>query len=68
LRERLDLGLEHEDSFEAYYNLALTGWLSVTADLQIVDPGLKKTLTSTGLGLMNVDTATIAGVRFRVRF
>ncbi len=24
---RLDLGLEHEDSLEAYYNLAITGWL-----------------------------------------
>jgi porin len=68
LRERLDLGLEHEDSFEAYYNLALTGWLSVTADLQIVNSALNKTLNASGSGLMNVDTATIAGIRFRVRF
>jgi porin len=68
LRERLNLGLDHEDSFEAFYNLALTGWLSVTADLQIVDPALKKTLSSSGLSLVNVDTATIAGIRFRVRF
>jgi porin len=68
LRERLGLGLEHEDSFEAYYNFALTGWLSVTADLQVIDPGLKKALNSSGLGLMNVETATIAGIRFRIRF
>jgi porin len=68
LRERLGLGLDHEDSFEAYYNLALTGWLSVTADLQVVDPGLKKALSSSGLSLMNVDTGTIAGIRFRIRF
>jgi porin len=68
LRERLDLGLEHEDSFEAFYNLAITGWLSVTADLQVVDPGLKKALPVSGLQLLNVDTATIAGLRFRVRF
>jgi porin len=68
LRERLGLGLDHEDSFEAYYNLALTGWLSVTADLQVVDPGLKKALSSSGPSLMNVDTATIAGIRFRIRF
>jgi porin len=68
LRERLDLGLDHEDSFEAFYNLALTGWLSVTADLQVVDPGLKKSLPASGLTLMNVDTATVAGIRFRVRF
>jgi porin len=68
LRERLDLGLEHEDSFEAFYNFAITGWLSLTADLQVVDPGLKKALPVTGLQLLNVDTATIAGLRFRVRF
>lgn len=68
LRERLDLGLEHEDAVEMYYNLALTGWLSITADLQIIDPGLKKTLISTPLGLENIDTATVAGIRFRARF
>ncbi len=68
LRERLGLGLDHEDAFELYYNLALTGWLSVTPDLQVVNPGLKKTLNPSGTALMNVDTATIAGVRFRVRF
>lgn len=68
LRGQLGLGLDHEDALEAYYNLAITGWLSATADLQVVDPGLKKALNSSGLGLMNVDTATIAGIRFRVRF
>lgn len=68
LRERLGLGLEHEDSFEAFYNLALTGWLSVTADLQIIDPALKKALSPSGLSLMNVDTGTVAGIRLRIRF
>ena len=70
LRQRLSLGLEHEDAFEAYYNAAITGWLNATADLQVVDPGLKKALNSSGSGmsLMNVDTALIAGLRLRVRF
>jgi porin len=68
LRQRLDLGLEHENAFEAYYNLAITGWLSATADLQVIDPGLKKALNSSGASLMNVDTTVIAGIRFRVRF
>jgi porin len=68
LRDRLDLGLEHEDAFEAYYNLAITGWLSATADLQVVKSGLKRTLDSSGTGLMNVDTDVIAGIRLRVRF
>ena len=68
LRERLGLGLEHEDALEAYYNLAITGWLTATADLQVVKPGLEKSLNSSGLGLMNVNTTTIAGIRLRVRF
>jgi porin len=68
LRNTLNLGLDHEDAVEMYYNLAITGWLAATADLQIIDPGLKKTLNSSGLGLANVDTATIIGIRFRARF
>jgi porin len=68
LRDELNLGLDHEDALEAYYNLAITGWLNVTADLQVIDPGLKRVLNSSGSGLMNVNTATIAGIRFRIRF
>jgi porin len=68
LRQRLGLGLEHEDGFEAYYNFAITGWLSATADLQVVNSGLKKAPNSTGTGLMNIDTDVIAGIRLRVRF
>ena len=37
LRENLNLGLDHEDALEMYYNLAITGWLSATADLQVID-------------------------------
>ena len=68
LRERLGLGLDNEDALEAYYNLAITGWLTATADLQVVKPGLEKALNSSGLGLTNVDTVTIVGIRFRIRF
>jgi len=68
LRERLGLGLDHEDVFEGYYNLAITGWLTATANLQVVDTALKETLNSSGLGLTNVGSATIAGIRFRLRF
>jgi porin len=68
LRERLGLGLDHEDAFEAYYNLAITGWLNATADLQVINPGVKKTLNSSGRGLTNVGTTAVAGIRFRVRF
>jgi porin len=68
LRDALNLGLDHEDALEAYYNLALTGWLTATADLQIVDQALNKTLNPNGAGLVNVNTAAIFGVRFRARF
>jgi porin len=68
LRENLNLGLEHEDAMEMYYNLAITGWLTATADLQVINQALNKTFNPSGLGLVNVDNATIAGIRFRVRF
>jgi len=71
LRERLDLGLDHEDAIETYYNASITQWLNLTADLQIIDPGLKKKLGSSGgtlPALTNVDTAIVAGLRLRARF
>jgi porin len=68
LRQSLGLGLDHEDALEMYYNLAVTGWLTATADLQIIDPALKKSLNLSGRSLENVSTATIAGIRFRIRF
>ena len=67
LRQRLDLGLDHEDAIELYYNAAITPWLNATADLQIIDPALKKTLGSDGR-LRDVDTAVVAGLRLNVRF
>ena len=67
LREHLNLGLQREDAFEAYYNLAITGWLSATVDLQVIDPALKKSLNSSA-DLMNVNTGVIAGIRLRMRF
>ncbi|HLY44407.1 MAG TPA: carbohydrate porin [Stellaceae bacterium] len=72
LRQALNLGLEHEDAIEMYYSAALTPWLSATADLQIIDPGLKKTLSPSSSLLLpqlaNINTAVVAGTRLRVRF
>jgi porin len=67
LRQALNLGLEHEDAIEMYYNAALTPWLTATTDLQIVNPGLQRALNSS-MQLTNIDTAVVAGVRLRVRF
>jgi porin len=68
LRQALNLGLNHEDAIEMYYSAAITPWLDATADLQIIDPGLKKSPSSPPPLLANVDTAVIAGLRLRVRF
>jgi porin len=68
LRQQLNLGLEHEDAIEMYYNASITQWLNATADLQIIDPGLKKALSSSGPLLTTVDTAVVAGIRLRARF
>ena len=67
LRQRLDLGLDHEDAVEMYYSAALTPWLNATVDLQVVNPGLKKTLDSSNR-LTDVNTAVVAGARLYVRF
>ena len=68
LRDSLNLGLDHEDAVEMYYNVAITGWLDATADLQLVNPALKKAVNPNAAGLVGVQNATIAGVRVRVRF
>jgi porin len=67
LRQRLRLGLDREDAVEIFYNASLTPWLSATADLQIIEPALTRTLGSSGR-LKDVDTAVVAGLRLRVRF
>jgi porin len=67
LRRQLDLGLDHEDAIEMFYNAAITPWLNASLDLQIIDSALKKKLDSSGR-LTDLDTAVVAGVRLYVRF
>src|SRR5262249_1883412 len=67
LRQQLNLGLRHEDAVEMSYTIAVTPWLSVTADLQIVNPALKRALDDAGQ-LAHVDTAVVAGAPVRARF
>src|SRR5262249_39173446 len=47
--------LSDEWGFEAYYNLALTPWLLLTPDIQVIGPARR-----------NVDTATVLGFRGQV--
>ncbi len=56
---RNDLGFEFEDEqgVEAYYNLAVTPWLRVTGNVEVINPFPG-----------NRDTAVFTGVRSQVRF
>ena len=67
LRQQLNLGLQREDAIEMYYNASITQWLNLTADLQIINPGIKKALNASAR-LTSLDTAVVAGARLRVRF
>ena len=68
LRQTLNLGLDHEDAVEMFYNAAITPWLRMSLDLQVVDSGLQKRLNSSGTRLTNVDTVVVGGVRMYIRF
>ncbi|MBM9532133.1 carbohydrate porin, partial [Desulfoprunum benzoelyticum] len=67
LRERFDLGLDHEDAIEVFYNVAVTPWLSVSPNFQFISPALDRTLDSSG-NFKNLDDIYMAGVRIGVRF
>ena len=67
LRSRFDLGLDHEDAIELYYNASVTPWLNVTPSLQIISPALNKAVDSSG-NLKELDTTYVAGVRVGIRF
>ena len=51
------LQLDHEIGVELYYNFAVTGWLNVTADLQVIDPALS-----------GIDTSVVLGLRMKAEF
>ena len=67
LRERFDLGLDKEDVVEAFYNAAITKWLRISLDLQVINPGLQKTL-SDDRNLKGVNNVVVGGVRTYIRF
>jgi porin len=59
--------LRDEYGFEAYYELAITPWLHLTPDVQVIRPTQKEVV---GLGppivRQDVDWATIVGFRLRL--
>lgn len=67
LRERLGLGLDHEDAIELYYAAAVTPWLDVSPHLQVINSGLSKTLDENNL-LQDMDTAVEVNLRMNIKF
>jgi porin len=67
LRSTFDLGLDHEDAVELYYNASVTPWLSISPSLQIISPALNKALDPSG-NFKDLDTTYLAGVRVGIRF
>jgi porin len=68
LRQQFNLGLQREDAIEMYYNMAVTPWLNLTSDLQIVGSGLNQAISPTTGQLTGIDTVVVAGARIRVQF
>ena len=67
LRERLGLGLNHEDAIEMYYTAAVTPWLNLSPNLQIINSGFNK-LRDDSNELQNIDTAVITSLRMNIQF
>ena len=51
------LGFRDSEGFEAYYEIALTPWMHLTPDVQVLSPSQQR-----------VDTATVLGVRSELKF
>jgi porin len=68
LRDRFDLGLDHEDVVELYYNAAVTPWMSVSPSLQVISPALNKTFDAASGGFKDLKTTYLLGVRVGIRF
>lgn len=59
--------LRDEWGFEAFYNVALTPWLLLTPDIQVIGPTQKQRVISL-LDRKSVDTAVVLGFRMQVVF
>ena len=57
LPQLIQQGVRNEQGVELYYNVAVTPWLHITPDLQILSPTKK-----------SVDTTVVAGLRVKIDF
>ncbi len=56
--------LRDEWGFEAYYNVAVTPWMLLTPDIQVIGPAQKRQLANRD----SVDTGTVLGIRGQLIF
>ena len=59
--------LRDEWGFEAYYNIALTPWLLLTPDVQVLGPAQKREIVSLR-DQQRIGTATVLGLRGQIIF
>ena len=67
LREGLGLGLDHEDAIEMYYTVAITPWLNVSPNLQVINSGMNKFMNDSN-ELQNMNTVVEANLRMNIQF
>jgi porin len=65
--------LRDEYGIEAYYNIALTPWMKLTPDIQVIRPAQEETLKIDSEHLLaskkkDIDTASVVGLRLQVIF
>lgn len=59
--------LRDEWGFEAVYNVAVTPWMFLTPDIQVIGPSQKRRLVNGDtLGTATIGTATVLGVRLQL--
>ena len=73
LLQRTRSFLRDEDGVEAYYNFAITPWMQLTPDIQIIGPAQKDVLDIDRTTLIaskkkSIDTTTVIGLRLRMVF
>lgn len=69
LKEKLDplMTLGDEYGIEAFYNVAVTKWFRVTADLQVIAPAIKAQVVAPRT-VVNNSTVAIVGLRGQITF
>jgi porin len=73
LKEHLEpiITLEDEYGAEVFYNIAVTKWFRLTADLQVLVPAVKSQLIASPPGKSMVDdnsTVVVVGLRSQIKF